>query len=87
MKQHAIKMDNHTFFVYETGDRQLPTLICLHGMTAEANSFLELAGYLRNDFHILLVDLPGHGTTAPLDREEDYHFSSLAKRIMAVISR
>ncbi|MCA1057754.1 alpha/beta hydrolase [Rossellomorea aquimaris] len=87
MKQRTIMVDNHPFIVYEIGDRQLPPLLCLHGMTADSNSFIELAGHLRNDFHIILLDLPGHGETAPLDGEEDYLFSSLANRIMGVINK
>ncbi|WP_179884810.1 alpha/beta fold hydrolase [Bacillus sp. AFS015802] len=80
-------LDHHTFTTYEIGDQHLPTLVCLHGMTGDSNSFIELAGYLRNDFHLILLDLPGHGETEPLESDEDYLFSSLAKRIMGVITK
>ena len=86
MVKVKIPVDHHTFTTYEIGDKNLPTLVCLHGMTGDSNSFIELAGYLRNDFHLILLDLPGHGETEPLESEEDYLFSSLAKRIMGVIT-
>ncbi|MCR8851048.1 alpha/beta hydrolase [Rossellomorea sp. SC111] len=87
MKEVTITFDHHTFTTYEIGDENLPTLVCLHGMTGDSKSFIELAGYLRNDFHIILLDLPGHGETESLRTEDDYLFSSLAKRIMNVITR
>jgi pimeloyl-ACP methyl ester carboxylesterase len=87
MREVKIPVDHHTFSTYEIGDKHLPTLVCLHGMTGDSKSFIELTGYLRNDFHLILLDLPGHGETEPLESEEDYLFSSLAKRIMCVIMR
>lgn len=87
MKESIVTVDDHTFTIYEVGAKHLPTLVCLHGMTGDASSFNELAGYLRNDFHLILLDLPGHGETDTLKSEEDYLFSSLGERIMGVISR
>ncbi|MCA0147316.1 alpha/beta hydrolase [Rossellomorea vietnamensis] len=87
MNEVKISIDHHTFTIYEIGDKHLPTLVCLHGMTGDSKSFIELTGYLLNDFHLILLDLPGHGETEPLGSEEDYLFSSLANRIMGVIMR
>ncbi|MCC5801271.1 alpha/beta fold hydrolase [Rossellomorea vietnamensis] len=87
MNEVKISIDHHTFTIYEIVDKHLPTLVCLHGMTGDSKSFIELTGYLLNDFHLILLDLPGHGETEPLGSEEDYLFSSLANRIMGVIMR
>ncbi|TMU85813.1 alpha/beta hydrolase [Bacillus sp. BHET2] len=87
MKELTITVDNYSFRTYEIGDKYLPLLVCLHGMTGDSNSFVELTKHLCNDFHIILLDLPGHGETGPLPHEKDYLFSSLSKRIMGVISR
>lgn len=85
MKEFDVMVDNHSFKAYELGDNSLPTLVCLHGMTGNSNSFLELRKYLVEDFHIILLDLPGHGETNPLKLESDYQFTSLANRIYQVI--
>lgn len=40
-----------------------PTLLCLHGAGASADSFLPLIDQLSDQFHLVAPDLPGHGAT------------------------
>jgi pimeloyl-ACP methyl ester carboxylesterase len=40
---------------------QGPTLVILHGIAAEADHWLGVAGPLRQQFHVLVPDLPGFG--------------------------
>ncbi|MGG0642671.1 alpha/beta hydrolase [Sporosarcina gallistercoris] len=87
MKKFQLDVDGTTFHGCELGDNRLPSLVCLHGMTGDSNSFLGLIDYLKNDFHLILIDSPGHGDTESLKLEEDYMFSSLAKRIYQVIQK
>lgn len=87
MKKFQITVEGNTFHGYEYGDNSLPSLVCLHGMTGDLKSFSGLIEYLINDFHLILIDSPGHGETDSLKREEDYMFSSLAKSIYQVIQQ
>ena len=43
---------------------QKPSLLMVHGFGASKENWLELALQLQNDFHLVLVDLPGHGQTS-----------------------
>ncbi|WP_456279119.1 alpha/beta fold hydrolase [Bacillus sp. AK128] len=86
MNEFKITKNNHTYHGYEFGDKKNPTLICLHGMTGDAKSFLGIIEFLSKDFHFILLDNPGHGETEPLINEEDYWFSSLANRMDEVIT-
>ncbi len=43
------------------GDPQLPRLLALHGWLDNAASFDRLAPLLCGHFHIVAIDLPGHG--------------------------
>ncbi len=70
---------------HEFGNQSLPPLICLHGMTGDSKSFLELSSILKSHFHIMMLDLPGHGETQPLRSEQQYTFTRLAERIQSVI--
>lgn len=87
MKEFKITVDNYTFHGYELGDDSRPLLVCVHGMTGDSKSFSGLNEYLVNDFHLILLDNPGHGETDPLKLETDYIFSSLVKRINQVIQK
>lgn len=49
-----------------------PTLLLIHGFGAYKENWLMLAGLLKNDFHIISVDLPGHGeSTIDLNNNHD----------------
>lgn len=64
----------------EFGDTKNPTIICLHGLAGNGlYSFGELVPLLQEDFHLILLDNPGHGKTAPFSNEDDYLFANLAR--------
>lgn len=87
LRAFNVTIDHCRFHGFEIGDNTLPTLICLHGMTGDSNSFSALIDHLIHDFHLILIDLPGHGGTDPLRKKEDYRFSSLANRLYSVIHK
>lgn len=64
----------------EFGDAKNPTIICLHGLAGNGlYSFGELVPLLQEDFHLILLDNPGHGKTAPFPNEDNYLFANLAR--------
>ena len=87
LKEFNHVVDNVTFHGYEIENSNLPALICLHGMTSDSKSFLGLIDLLKSDFHLILLDLPGHGETEELTEEKDYQFSSVVKRVHSVIQK
>ena len=46
---------------YEWGDDGLPALVCLHGVTSHGRHFEQLAARLSGRFHVVALDLRGHG--------------------------
>ena len=52
--------------IQEMGPEQAPTLLLVHGTGAATHSWRALAPLLAKDFHVLALDLPGHGFTDPL---------------------
>lgn len=51
----------HQWHVQETGKG--PTLLLLHGAGATTHSWREITPLLAEDFHVVALDLPGHGFT------------------------
>jgi len=46
---------------YEWGEPGLPALVCLHGVTSHGRHFAQLAERLASRFHVIALDLRGHG--------------------------
>jgi len=51
---------------YEIGSPELPTLLLVHGYMAHAMAFRRVVAELSRHFHLVVIDLPGHG------RDETY---------------
>ncbi|MGR5061776.1 alpha/beta fold hydrolase [Photobacterium sp. DNB22_13_2] len=53
---------------------QKPVMVMLHGWQDNAASFAPLFGKLAEHFHIIAIDWPGHGLSAPRAADNFYHF-------------
>ncbi len=50
-----------TLHSYEWGERGSPVVACLHGITSHGRHFAKLAERLAPRFHVVALDLRGHG--------------------------
>jgi lipase len=50
-----------TLAFHEWGERGAPVVVCLHGITGHGRHFAQLAGRLADRFHVVALDLRGHG--------------------------
>lgn len=77
MKAYQCSLHNGTSFnIYQTGKGKTP-LIMLHGWSMSAKAFSEIAASLSSHYRIVLVDLPGHGHSLPIDKPNLAGFSSV----------
>ncbi|HEX6832843.1 MAG TPA: alpha/beta hydrolase [Rudaea sp.] len=67
------------------GDLSLPRLLALHGWLDNAASFDTLAPLLCDRFHIVAVDLPGHGRSDHRPPGTWYHFVDSASDLLAAL--
>ncbi|MEL0630762.1 2-succinyl-6-hydroxy-2,4-cyclohexadiene-1-carboxylate synthase [Psychromonas aquatilis] len=55
----------------EHGSKDKPTIVFLHGFLGNGKDWEKIINHLKNDFHCVTIDLPGHGLSAgnlaPLD--------------------
>ncbi len=85
MREFKRTIEGHTFQGYESGNPKQPKILCLHGLTSDSFSFVKLTKLLNVKFHLILLDLPGHGDTAPFNTEKDYQFSTLVHKLNRVV--
>ncbi|MCB2290869.1 alpha/beta fold hydrolase [Clostridium sp. CS001] len=86
MKEVFINKDGIDARIHEWGDEENPTIICFHGLGSTSLSFIELGHLLKNKYHIIAIDLPGHGKTPPFEKEENYEMPNMISWVDKVIS-
>jgi pimeloyl-ACP methyl ester carboxylesterase len=67
------------------GDPALPRLIALHGWLDNAASFDRLAPLLCDKFHIVALDLPGHGRSDHRPPGAWYHYVDYLGDVLAAV--
>jgi pimeloyl-ACP methyl ester carboxylesterase len=73
VKDVRISLSSGELALQEWGDDSKPTVICLHGWLDNAATFHRLAPLLAQRYHLLVVDLPGHGLSQPLPEGAHYY--------------
>lgn len=79
MEQIFINNENIRARVCKWGREENPTIICFHGLGSTNLSFLELGELLKDKYHIVSIELPGHGKTSSFEKDEDYGIPNLIK--------
>jgi pimeloyl-ACP methyl ester carboxylesterase len=77
---HTIPIDGLDIFYRETGSRDNPTILLLHGFPTSSHMFRNLMPALADRFHLVAPDYPGYGNSSmPTVNEFDYTFDRLAE--------
>jgi pimeloyl-ACP methyl ester carboxylesterase len=73
VKDVRVSLSSGELAIQEWGDDSKPTLMCLHGWLDNGATFHRLAPLLAKRYHLLIVDLPGHGLSEPLPEGAHYY--------------
>jgi abhydrolase domain-containing protein 6 len=73
LQEQQIEAAGFTVATLQTGGpRKEKTLVMIHGFGANKDNWVRMAGYLKDDYHLVMFDLPGHGDSSkPLSRRYD----------------
>lgn len=85
MKKFYVDINNKKIGITEWGNSKKETIICLHGLGGSSLSFIEVGDMLADKYHLISIDLPGHGRTEELVTIQDYKMENLADWVDAVI--
>lgn len=81
-----IKANDQNIFYRETGPKDAPTILLLHGYPTSSHMFRNLIPILSGKYHVIAPDLPGFGYSDAPDREHfDYTFANMTKTIQSFI--
>ncbi|MCP2034312.1 pimeloyl-ACP methyl ester carboxylesterase [Planomicrobium sp. HSC-17F08] len=88
MANVKLQLEGKEVSYLQYGDHSKPLLVCFHGLAGSGlYSFGKLIPWLEERYQLLVLDSPGHGKSAALDREEDYLFSNLALWLKQVLDQ
>jgi pimeloyl-ACP methyl ester carboxylesterase len=75
-------VDGYKIFYRETGSKDSPTILLLHGFPTSSHMFRDLISALADHYHVVAPDLPGFGFSDAPDRKRfSYTFEQLAKTV------
>jgi pimeloyl-ACP methyl ester carboxylesterase len=75
-----IKIDGLSVFYRETGPKEAPTLLLLHGLPTSSRQFESLFARLSDRFHLVAPDYPGFGHSDwPDPKKFSYTFDHIAE--------
>jgi pimeloyl-ACP methyl ester carboxylesterase len=67
-----VRVDGQQVHYLEWGPSTAPLVIALHGGGQTSYMFEELGSKLRDRYHVIAPDLPGHGESAPMANPDEF---------------
>jgi len=84
----TIKAGGLNIFYRESGPKDAPVILLMHGYPTSSFMFRNLIPILNKKYHVIAPDLPGFGfSDAPSREEYDYTFDNMAKTMQAFIDK
>lgn len=72
MKTEVLTIRGNDTHIARCGNEQLPTIVMLHGFTGSTTTWQQTIEELSSDYHVVAIDLVGHGSTAVPGTVERY---------------
>lgn len=86
MHEFNVSIPGFTIACKAWGDKSLPPMLALHGWLDNADSFAPLADFLKKEFYLIAIDLPGHGLSSHLAPGCNYHFIDGVFNVVTIIN-
>lgn len=85
MRELHIALPGMTLGGVSWGEPDAPPLVALHGWLDNAGSFARLGPLLADRFHVIALDLPGHGHADHLPESATYTHHDYARAVLLAV--
>ena len=82
MKKKKMIINNKQISFFDENSNEKNILLCIHGFAESKERYIDLIRYLSKGYRIIVVDLPGHGSS---DKTDESSLQSLADTIYSKI--
>lgn len=86
LEHRSVELDSYQAHYYEGGSSNQTTLVLLHGLGDDKNSFVTAVRELTQDYRVILPDLQAHGDNAQAEGR-DYSIAGQAQFIEALLQK
>ncbi|NGN96887.1 alpha/beta hydrolase [Grimontia sp. S25] len=86
LTKKTVDIKGYTAHFYEGGESNEPTLVLLHGLVDNKNSFVPAVSELTKKYHVVLPDLQAHGDNAQVN-ERDHSIEGQAAFIRDLVEK
>ncbi len=86
LQQRKVDIGEMKISLYRNQFTDRPTIIMLHGFSADKDVWIRFAGHFSKDFNIVIPDLAGHGDTG-YDQSWDYSMPAQASRLARIAEK
>ena len=83
--ERRIALADFSLTAQSWGEPDAPPLLAVHGWLDNAGSFARLAPLLAAHFHVIALDLPGHGHADHLPPGASYHYTDYVQALLAAM--
>jgi len=83
---YPVKVGEQSVFVQDSGPKDAPSLVLLHGFGASLQTWDAWAGELEKDTRVLRFDVPGFGLSGPA-ANNDYSDAADVARLLALLDQ
>jgi pimeloyl-ACP methyl ester carboxylesterase len=88
VKYLKTKVEDLNIFYRESGPKDAPIILLLHGFPTSSHMYRNLIPLLNDQYHVIAPDLPGFGySDAPHNTEFTYTFDNLTKYIQGLVDQ
>lgn len=86
MEHRNVDLDSYQAHYYEGGSSNQTTIVLLHGLGDDKNSFVTAVRELTQDYRVILPDLQAHGDNAQTE-DRDYSIAGQARFIEELLQK
>lgn len=84
MDSKTIQIGKTRYAYYEIANPGKPKMLLLHGMIVESHCLEKMASFLKDDYHLVFLDLKGHGKSGDGESyDQDYTNDAIAADLAA----
>ncbi|TPG33937.1 alpha/beta fold hydrolase [Flavobacterium pectinovorum] len=80
--QQQIQIKDTSIHLVEAGNKSKQTILFLHGYPENWEAFKDLMNILKNDYHVLAIDLPGIGKSEKINSSDKFSIAVFVKDLI-----